>query len=70
MLNKQRHVLNRKLDQRKVKAQSFQFSKDLTQARDEVGKSIQAIEQSGIRVEQRDKEHDDYYEIKIKIYKK
>ena len=69
MLNKQRHVLNRKLT-RKVKAQSFQFSKDLTQARDEVGKSIQAIEQSGIRVEQRDKEHDDYYEIKIKIYKK
>ena len=61
-------MLNRKLDQ-KVKAQSFQFSKDLTQARDEVGKSIQAIEQSGIRVEQRDKEHDDYYEIKIKIYK-
>lgn len=63
-------MLNRKLDTEKVKAQSFQFSKDLTQARDEVGKSIQAIEQSGIRVEQRDKEHDDYYEIKIKIYKK
>lgn len=59
-----------KIGPEKVKAQSFQFSKDLTQARDEVGKSIQAIEQSGIRVEQRDKEHDDYYEIKIKIYKK
>ena len=33
----------------KVTAQTFQFSHDLTQARDEVGKSIQAIEQSGIR---------------------
>ncbi|RIL70869.1 nucleoid occlusion protein [Staphylococcus devriesei] len=54
----------------KVKAQTFQFSKDITQARDEVGKSIQAIENSGIRVEHNDKNHDDYYEIKIKIYKK
>ena len=53
----------------KVTAQTFQFSHDLTQARDEVGKSIQAIEQSGIRVEHRDKDHDDYYEIKNKIYK-
>ena len=61
--------VKQKIGPEKVKAQSFQFSKDLTQARDEVGKSIQAIEQSGIRVEQRDKEHDDYYEIKIKIYK-
>lgn len=56
--------VKQKIGPEKVKAQSFQFSKDLTQARDEVGKSIQAIEQSGIRVEQRDKEHDDYYEIK------
>lgn len=62
--------VKQKIGPEKVKAQSFQFSKDLTQARDEVGKSIQAIEKSGIRVEQRDKEHDDYYEIKIKIYKK
>ncbi|MGI8143050.1 nucleoid occlusion protein [Staphylococcus haemolyticus] len=62
--------VKQKIGPEKVKAQSFQFSKDLTQARDEVGKSIQAIEQSGIRVEQRDKEQDDYYEIKIKIYKK
>jgi len=51
----------------KVTAQTFQFSHDLTQARDEVGKSIQAIEQSGIRVEHRDKDHDDYYELKSNI---
>ena len=54
----------------KVKAQTFQFSQDVTQARDEVGKSIEAIEQSGLRVEHKDKDHDDYYEIKIRIYKK
>ncbi|MCQ9279494.1 MULTISPECIES: nucleoid occlusion protein [Staphylococcus] len=62
--------VKQKIGPEKVKAQSFQFSKDLTQARDEVGKSVQVIEQSGIRVEQRDKDHDDYYEIKIKIYKR
>ena len=37
----------------------------MTQARDEVGKSIEAIEQSGLRVEHKDKDHDDYYEIKL-----
>ncbi|PTU87373.1 nucleoid occlusion protein [Staphylococcus pasteuri] len=54
----------------KVKAQSFQFSQDVTQARDEVGKSIEAIQQSGLYVEQKDRDHDNYYEIKIRIYKK
>ena len=62
--------VKQKLGPEKVKAKTFQFSKDLTQARDEVGKSIQAIEDSGIHVEHRDKDHEDYYEIKIKIYKK
>ena len=54
----------------KIKAQSFQFSQDVTQARDEVGKSIEAIQQSGLHVEQKDRDNDDYYEIKIRIYKK
>lgn len=54
----------------KIKAQSFQFSQDVTQARDEVGKSIEAIQQSGLHVEHKDRDHDDYYEIKIRIYKK
>lgn len=62
--------VKQKLAPEKVKAKTFQFSKDLTQARDEVGKSIQAIEDSGIYVEHRDKDHDDYYEIKIKLYKR
>lgn len=62
--------VKQKLAPEKVKAKTFQFAKDLTQARDEVCKSIQAIEDSGIHVEHRDKDHDDYYEIKIKLYKR
>ncbi|OMG45141.1 nucleoid occlusion protein, partial [Paenibacillus macerans] len=42
----------------KVKAQTFQFSQDVTQAKEELGKSIETIEKSGIRVEQKDKEHE------------
>ncbi|MDC6327139.1 ParB/RepB/Spo0J family partition protein [Staphylococcus auricularis] len=53
----------------KVKAQTFDFAKDLTQAREEVGKSIENIQRSGVRVEQKMKDHESYYEIKIKLYK-
>ncbi|WP_278926659.1 ParB/RepB/Spo0J family partition protein [Staphylococcus auricularis] len=53
----------------KVKAQTFDFAKDLTQAREEVGKSIENIQRSGVRVEQKMKDHEAYYEIKIKLYK-
>lgn len=38
----------------KVKAQNLQFAQDVTQARDEVGKSIQAIQQTGLHVEHKD----------------
>ena len=55
---------------RKVKAQNLRFAQDVTQARDEVGKSIQAIQQTGLHVEHKDKDHEDYYEIKIRIYKR
>src|SRR5699024_10963971 len=54
----------------KVKAQSFAFEKDLTDAREEVGKSLEELEKSGIKFEHQAKDHDDYYEIKIKLYKK
>ncbi|HDA0018246.1 TPA: nucleoid occlusion protein [Staphylococcus aureus] len=54
----------------KVKAQNLRFAQDVTQARDEVGKSIQAIQQTGLHVEHKDKDHEDYYEIKIRIYKR
>ncbi len=54
----------------KVKAQNLRFEQDVTQAPDEVGKSIQAIQQTGLHVEHKDKDHEDYYEIKIRIYKR
>ncbi len=48
----------------KSKAQNLRFAQDVDQARDEVGKSIQAIQQTGLHVEHKDKDHEDYYEIK------
>ncbi len=41
----------RKNGAEKVKAQNLGFAQDVTQARDEVGKSIQAIQQTGLHVE-------------------
>lgn len=54
----------------KVKAQTFSFTKDLTQAKEKVGESIAHIEDSGVHVERQNRETDDYYEIKIKLYKR
>lgn len=54
----------------KVKAQTFGFTKDLTKAKEKVGESIAHIEDSGVHVERQNKETDDYYEIKIKLYKR
>lgn len=62
--------VRQKLGPEKVKAQNLRFEQDVTQARDEVGKSIQAIQQIGLHVEHKDKDHEDYYEIKIRIYKR
>ncbi|PTG43102.1 nucleoid occlusion protein, partial [Staphylococcus cohnii] len=41
--------------------------KDLTDAREAVGKSLEELEKSGIKFEHQAKDHDDYYEIKIKL---
>ena len=62
--------VKQKVGPEKVKAQSFAFEKDLTDAREAVGKSLEEIEKSGIKFEHQAKDHDDYYEIKIKLYKK
>ncbi|MCD8828951.1 nucleoid occlusion protein [Staphylococcus gallinarum] len=62
--------VKQKVGPEKVKAQRFEFAKDLTDARETVGKSIESIEQSGIQVEHQTKDHEDYYEIKIKLYKR
>ena len=62
--------VKQKIGPEKVKAQRFEFEKDLTDAREAVGKSLDSIEKSGIKYEHQAKDYDDYYEIKIKIYKK
>jgi len=61
--------VKQKIGPEKVKAQRFQFEKDLTDAREAVGKSLESIEQSGIKYEHQGKDFDDYYEIKIKLFK-
>lgn len=61
--------VKQKLGPEKVKARRFEFEKDLTDAREAVGQSLESIEKSGIKFEHQAKDHDDYYEIKIKLYK-
>ncbi|UXR32800.1 nucleoid occlusion protein [Staphylococcus simulans] len=59
-----------KVGPEKVKAVPLQFAKDLTKAREMLQNSFETIEQSGIRVEQKERDHDDYLEIKIRVYKR
>lgn len=61
--------VKQKIGPEKVKAQRFEFEKDLTDAREAVGKSLDSIEKSGIKYEHQSKDYDDYYEIKIKLFK-
>ena len=61
--------VKQKISPEKVKAQRFEFEKDLTDAREAVGKSLDSIEKSGIKYEHQAKDYDDYYEIKIKLFK-
>ncbi|MGW7918019.1 ParB/RepB/Spo0J family partition protein [Staphylococcus xylosus] len=61
--------VKQKLGPEKVKARRFEFEKDLTDAREAVGQSLESIEKSGVKFEHQAKDHDDYYEIKIKLYK-
>ena len=60
--------VKQKIGPEKVKAQRFEFEKDLTDAREAVGKSLDSIEKSGIKYEHQAKDYDDYYEIKIKLF--
>lgn len=62
--------VKQKIGPEKVKAQRFEFEKDLTDAREAVGKSLDSIEKSGIKYEHQAKDYDDYYEIKIKLFKR
>ena len=61
--------VKQKIGPEKVKAQRFEFEKDLTDAREAVCKSLDSIEKSGIKYEHQAKDYDDYYEIKIKLFK-
>ncbi|MDW3789742.1 ParB/RepB/Spo0J family partition protein [Staphylococcus saprophyticus] len=61
--------VKQKIGPEKVKAQRFEFEKDLTDAREAVGKSLDSIEKSGIKYEHQAKDYNDYYEIKIKLFK-
>lgn len=61
--------VKQKIGPEKVKAQRFEFEKDLTDAREAVGKSLDSIEKSGIKYEHQAIDYDDYYEIKIKLFK-
>ncbi|PHK50053.1 ParB/RepB/Spo0J family partition protein [Staphylococcus edaphicus] len=61
--------VKQKIGPEKVKAQRFEFEKDLTDAREAVGKSLESIEKSGVKYEHQAKDYDDYYEIKIKLFK-
>ena len=61
--------VKQKIGPEKVKAQRFEFEKDLTDAREAVGKSLDSIEKSGIKYEHQAKDYDDYYESKIKLFK-
>lgn len=61
--------VKQKIGPEKVKVQRFEFEKDLTDAREAVGKSLDSIEKSGIKYEHQAKDYDDYYEIKIKLFK-
>ncbi|MCD8915310.1 nucleoid occlusion protein [Staphylococcus simulans] len=59
-----------KVGPEKVKAQNFQFTKDLTPAKEALQSSFEKIEKSGLRVEQKERDHEDYLEIKIRVYKR
>ncbi len=54
----------------KVKAQNLRFAQDVTQARDEEAKVSKRFNKQDYMVEHKDKDHEDYYEIKIRIYKR
>ncbi|WP_449463783.1 hypothetical protein [Streptococcus suis] len=44
--------------------------RDFCLSRDIIADSLLEISANGIHYEQKEKEHDDYYEINIKVYRK
>ncbi|MBI5974963.1 ParB/RepB/Spo0J family partition protein [Staphylococcus canis] len=54
----------------KVVAKPPSFTRDISAARDIIADGLLEIRANGIEYEQKEKEHDDYYEINIKVYRK
>ncbi|MFO3719394.1 ParB/RepB/Spo0J family partition protein [Staphylococcus felis] len=57
-------------DKQKMVARPPGFTRDISAARDIIADSLLEISANGIHYEQKEKEHDDYYEINIKVYRK
>ncbi|MDQ7193475.1 ParB/RepB/Spo0J family partition protein [Staphylococcus felis] len=57
-------------DKQKMVAHPPGFTRDISAARDIIADSLLEISANGIHYEQKEKEHDDYYEINIKVYRK
>ncbi|GAB0237565.1 hypothetical protein JPSP12_07420 [Staphylococcus pseudintermedius] len=47
-----------------------EFAQDVSEARDIIADSLMEIRANGIRYEQKEKEHEDYVEIQIRLYRK
>ncbi|CAD7360847.1 ParB/RepB/Spo0J family partition protein [Staphylococcus schleiferi] len=54
----------------KVVATPPEFIQDVSAARDIIADSLLEVSANGIKYEQREKEHDDYVEIQIRLYRK
>ncbi len=54
----------------KVVARPPEFAQDVSEARDIIADSLMEIRANGIRYEQKEKEHEDYVEIQIRLYRK
>lgn len=53
-----------------VIARPPEFVQDISEARDIIADSLLEIKANGIKYEQKEKEHEDYYEINIRVYRK
>ncbi|WP_194746123.1 ParB/RepB/Spo0J family partition protein [Staphylococcus chromogenes] len=53
-----------------VIARPPEFFQDISEARDIIADSLLEIKANGIKYKQKEKEHEDYYEINIRVYRK
>ncbi|UEX90103.1 ParB/RepB/Spo0J family partition protein [Staphylococcus ratti] len=53
-----------------VTARPPEFVRDISEARDIIADGLLEIKANGIKYEQKEKEHEDYYEINIRVYRK